>query len=218
MTDNKAPFVPPQVATLLKSDRKIQAIKLVLDSNPGLDLRQARDAVEAYERQSTASGSTTAAASSAAGPAANAGFPEAARIAIQRGQTIVAIKIVREAYGLGLREAKDLVEAYIDRGDAALTGLAHAGPDRAADLPGEVVALILGGERTRAAQLLQSQHGLSAQESLARIADFEVGRKKRSRISDSGRTVGPGDRESGWLLALVAGVVVLALVLYFAGG
>ncbi|MBW8811648.1 MAG: hypothetical protein JF591_23120, partial [Lysobacter sp.] len=50
MSNPATPFIPPQVATLLAGNRKIEAIKLVLDSNPGLGLRAAKDAVEEYQR------------------------------------------------------------------------------------------------------------------------------------------------------------------------
>lgn len=41
-------------------------------------------------------------------------LPTEALTALQRGSKIEAIKHVREAHGIGLKEAKDVVEAYID--------------------------------------------------------------------------------------------------------
>ena len=40
-------------------------------------------------------------------------LPAAAIEALTKGQKIEAIKIVRQEWGLGLREAKDAVEAYV---------------------------------------------------------------------------------------------------------
>ena len=40
-------------------------------------------------------------------------FPPAAVAALSNGNKIEAIKILREEWGLGLKEAKDAVEAYI---------------------------------------------------------------------------------------------------------
>lgn len=121
MTDAKPPFVPPQALALLRSGHKIEAIKRVVDSNPGIGLREAKDAVErcllqAQEAPPAAFDADTDVM--AAEPAR--GFPEAARAAIRDGNMIVAIKIVRETYALDLRESKRLVEAYAERGDAAL--------------------------------------------------------------------------------------------------
>lgn len=40
-------------------------------------------------------------------------LPQAALSALQQGRKIEAIKLVREVEGLGLKEAKDRVEAYV---------------------------------------------------------------------------------------------------------
>jgi len=40
-------------------------------------------------------------------------LPAAALDALTRGSKIQAIKVVRETHGIGLREAKDLVEAHV---------------------------------------------------------------------------------------------------------
>ncbi|MBT2748181.1 MULTISPECIES: hypothetical protein [unclassified Lysobacter] len=220
MSDNKAPFVPAQAATLLKSGNKIQAIKLVLDSNPGIDLRQAKDAVENYERRLAvgALAASAVAANAASVQTAKTGFPEAAREAVQRGQTIVAIKIVREAYGLDLRQAKQLVEAYLEKGEAALGGVAAPANSRALQLPAEVLMLVLKGEHARAAQLLQTRFGHSAADAVSRVADYEVTRKKRGVVGDSGRTVSPGDNNGGMLLAAALIAIVLVLIGYFVAG
>jgi ribosomal protein L7/L12 len=44
-----------------------------------------------------------------------AAFPVAAVASLQAGNKIEAIKIVREAQGIGLKEAKDAVEEYLSR-------------------------------------------------------------------------------------------------------
>lgn len=41
-------------------------------------------------------------------------LPSAAIAALERGSKIEAIKHVRESQGVGLKEAKEIVEAYID--------------------------------------------------------------------------------------------------------
>jgi len=215
MSENKTPFMPAQVAALVRGNRKIEAIKLVIDSNPGLGLRDAKNAVEAYEQRLSQGLPEADAAyvAAAPGPAAPAGFPDGARVAIRSGQKLVAIKIVREAYGLRLREAKDLVEAYAERGEAALAEFTRPADAPGLDLPGEAVALILNGERARAAQLLQSQHGYSAQDAASRVADYGVARQTRRAVADSGRTVSQGDR--GGALWVVAAIAVALLAVWF---
>ena len=46
-------------------------------------------------------------------PSANLSMPEKAIGALNLGSKLEAIKIVREVTGVGLKEAKDLVESYI---------------------------------------------------------------------------------------------------------
>ncbi|MBV9108343.1 MAG: ribosomal protein L7/L12, partial [Gemmatimonadetes bacterium] len=59
-----------------------------------------------------------------------------ARELMARGQTITAIKIVREASGMGLKEAKDWVEAVPGRPPTA----AAPSPSEGADSPSERLA------------------------------------------------------------------------------
>lgn len=214
MSNPATPFIPPQVATLLAAHRKIEAIKLVLDSNPGLGLRAAKDAMEAYERQPSSAAMTSTASASApsAVHAPSAGFPQAAREALRQGQKITAIKIVREVYGLGLRDAKDLVEAYAERGEAALAGIAPAAAT--GDLPADAIALILGGHRERASQLLQASHGYSARDAMTAIVACERSRKPRGFGATGGDTVRSGDN-NGKMLVVAALVAIVAVVAWY---
>lgn len=50
----------------------------------------------------------------------------AAISALQRGNKIEAIKLVRQEQGLGLKEAKDVVEAYLEKQPALQASLAAA--------------------------------------------------------------------------------------------
>lgn len=47
------------------------------------------------------------------GPPHPPAFPQSAIAALEQGHTIEAIKIVRLERGLGLKESKDLVDAYL---------------------------------------------------------------------------------------------------------
>jgi Ribosomal protein L7/L12 C-terminal domain len=51
----------------------------------------------------------------------------AALAAIQQGRTIEAIKIVRQERGIGLKEAKDIVDGYVHSRPGALPARAGAG-------------------------------------------------------------------------------------------
>jgi|GEM_PF-3367467 len=218
MSNSATPFIPPQVATLLAANRKIEAIKLVLDSNPGLGLRAAKDAVEAYQRHGPSAAVASSARDAAAKPSSGAGqvgdFPQAARQAVAAGDRILAIKIVREAYGLDLRSAMQRVDAYSEgHAPDADDGGANSG-GALGGLPAEVVALILGGHRERAAQLLQAMHGYSARDAMTAIVAYELSRKRRGAGATGGDTVRRGD-DNGKMLLIAALVAIAAVAAWY---
>ena len=98
-----------EIQDQIRAGRKIEAIKLFRDAT-GVGLKEAKDAVEQME----AEGSTTQAAGGGAAPGHDP-LPNADRqrvvAALRAGQKIEAIRIYREATGVGLKEAKDAVEA-----------------------------------------------------------------------------------------------------------
>lgn len=69
--------------------------------------------------------------------------PEAAVEALQRGSMIEAIKIVRTESGLGLKESKDAVDAYLRRNPELQHSLAESSSDAGRRL-GLWIALLAG--------------------------------------------------------------------------
>ena len=101
---------PVAAIAALERGQRIEAIRLVREGNDGLDLRGAMEAVDAYaagERDFSIADSTPSAST-----AVDDQLPAEAIAALSRGQVIAAIKIVRQACGSGLKEAKDRVDAY----------------------------------------------------------------------------------------------------------
>lgn len=58
-------------------------------------------------------------------------IPAEAVAALARGSKIEAIKVVRESRGIGLKEAKEVVEDYIDRHPAVKSRMAQANAESA---------------------------------------------------------------------------------------
>ena len=54
------------------------------------------------------------------------GLSSAAEAALRGGNKIEAIKIIREERGLGLKEAKDLVDAYVETDPSLKASVANA--------------------------------------------------------------------------------------------
>ena len=100
--------VPPRVAALLEGGNKIAAIK-ELRSITGLGLKEAKDWIDSYERGVAAPLPEPAVAADGNVKASFTLTREALE-ALERGDKIEAIKIVREATGLGLEEAKDILD------------------------------------------------------------------------------------------------------------
>lgn len=190
--------LPPEAVEAMRRGRTVEAIQYVREAY-GVDLRAAQERVEAYARRDSG--------------AAGHGLPPDAVEAVRRGQTIEAIKHVREAYGLDLRTAKARVEAYA-RGDFAPAGGEGARIGDAAaptHLPSDVVALLHGGDRGAACELLERKYSVATGDALRRIVEYEVGRKKRGMDGGARATVERGDGNGKVMLwaLLVAGAVAL---------
>jgi ribosomal protein L7/L12 len=91
--------IPPEVLAAWNQGDEIEAIR-ALRGRTGLGLKEAKAALESGEYSVAVSP-----------PMHGAALPPAVLSAMARGDKIEAIKLTREATGLGLKEAKDAVEA-----------------------------------------------------------------------------------------------------------
>lgn len=103
--DSAGPLPEAAIAALSEGD-KIAAIKIVREVT-GLGLDEAKEAVERY-----VAGESPFPSQPPRSPD-GAAFPIAAVSALQNGKMIEAIKIVRQARGTGLKDAKDAVDRYL---------------------------------------------------------------------------------------------------------
>ncbi len=124
-----------QACDALARDRLIEAIKHVRDDND-LSLRDAKQAVDAYLAGNRDFLFTDSASSMAPTAAGTGGVDDAetrVRQLLDQGLVIEAIKLVREVSGLGLKDAKDWVDAR--RINAALPLPARITVDAASPSP-----------------------------------------------------------------------------------
>ena len=117
--------LPPEAIAALERGNLIEAIKIVRERT-GMDLKSSKEAVERYANSGAVAagapadwqegdwGRGEAAAETGSGMQGNgpAAVPAAALAALARGQKVEAVRLTREATGLGLAEAKQLVEAH----------------------------------------------------------------------------------------------------------
>lgn len=95
--------LPDEAVAALEKGNVIEAIKIVREKT-GLGLKEAKDAVEAHGSRQPAG---------AVRPQDTAGIPPAAVARLAAGDFIGAIRLTREAQGIGLKDAKETVEHYL---------------------------------------------------------------------------------------------------------
>jgi ribosomal protein L7/L12 len=110
---NKPPVhLPDDVRDALQRGNLFDAIKLLRRAGVS-NLKEAKAVLEGEARRINAGkGQAGNAPAPAHRPAVPGVFPPAAADALRRGHKIEAIRIVREHLGIGLKEAKDLVEQH----------------------------------------------------------------------------------------------------------
>lgn len=122
------PTLPPAAIAALERGNLIEAIKLTREAT-GLGLKESKEAVERHANGEEGGAGDTAFDTFdelLAGRSPTA-LPPGALAALRRGQVVEAIKLTREATGLGLKEAKDLVDAAREQRGGAVPGLASEG-------------------------------------------------------------------------------------------
>ncbi|KQZ60326.1 MULTISPECIES: hypothetical protein [unclassified Lysobacter] len=114
MAESKKVAISPEAAAAVARGDLIAAIKLVRDSNGKIELRLAKEAVEAWRdsRPLPSASVIKPASSPGSAPSAHGGLPAAALLALSQGKTIEAIKVLHQS-GMDLRTAKERVEAHI---------------------------------------------------------------------------------------------------------
>lgn len=140
--------------------------------------------------------------------------------AIDNGQLIEAIKRLRAATGLGLKEAKDLIDAH-QRGKAVGFGndSATAAMGSPFHVPDAVRQALAEGNKIEAIRLLRDHEGLGLKEAKDRADAIEQSMGEPASIGMGATAPGlsPGQQPSGgagsWIV--VAVVVVIAVGAYF---
>jgi ribosomal protein L7/L12 len=128
--------------------------------------------------------------------------------ALQRGNSIEAIKLLRESTGLGLKEAKDRIDEHLSGRTAPLATTTLPG-----SLPSAVLAALHQGNTIAAIRLLRQATGLGLKEARDAIDSFQSGNRIEPGKLSPGEVVKSGI--GIWLVAALAAVALLAY--YFFG-
>jgi ribosomal protein L7/L12 len=134
--------------------------------------------------------------------------------ALQQGQTIEAIKRLRTATGLDLKDAKEAIDRHL----AGASIPPRPSVAAAGTLPFAVSAALMKGNKLEAIRLLRQQGGLGLKEAKDTVEAFE----RENAATDPHRAPGEVPRTSGllWLILVVvlAGLALLARHLFASPG
>ena len=137
-------------------------------------------------------------------------IPQPARQAADRGDMIEAIKITREATGLGLQEAKDAVEAYARGGTGAKS------PADGLPIPAAAIVFLHQGNFIDAVKSTRTETGLDLKESKEAVERFLAANPVASeQFRAAGGRLGPGARQIAAMAVLM--VVAVLAVIYLSG-
>lgn len=109
--------LPPEAVLALKRGQLIEAIKIVREKS-GMDLKASKEAVERYARRVQDQPDWNEGDWGRSAPDAAmqdrgfASMPSTALTALAQGNKVEAVRLTREATGLGLADAKRLVENH----------------------------------------------------------------------------------------------------------
>ena len=219
--------IPAEARAALARGDRIGSIKHVREANHGVDLRAAMEAIDAHEHGGKGHVTQAALSSMSESPPQ---LPSAAVIAaVSSGQLIEAIKLVREQQGLGLKEAKELVDRY--RSMPVLMRV-HALGDKAREIesqhglkiPAAAIDALAHGNVTAAINAVRTEYNIGLKDA-KQVLDAHCdgsfnkpGSENQGSINRTSSTVSrdPGARGMGLVLAIV--VVFTAIALWWVLG
>jgi len=104
--------IAQQIGELVAAGNKIGAIKLLREAS-GMGLAEAKDIIDAVAAGKPLGPFTARHPAGRVADPGGADLPDDVRAAAIAGQRIEAIKLLRQHRGLGLKEAKDLLDAAV---------------------------------------------------------------------------------------------------------
>ena len=131
-------------------------------------------------------------------------LPQEAVVALKNGNMIEAIKITREKTGLGLKEAKDAVEAH-----GSKRPVVTAQRQGAAEIPPDAAARLGAGDLIGAIKLTRAAMGIGLKDAKETVERYLASHPEiKARVD----TANAGRRKAAFMNLLV--VVALGFVIY----
>lgn len=132
--------------------------------------------------------------------------------ALRRGKTIEAIKLLRASHGVGLAEAKHLIEQYL-RGKAAPAATAAPPTGMPTSVPATVTDALRRGNKIEAIKLMREHTGLGMKEAKDAVDALET------TVSGTLSTLSPGEvpRNGGIFMWVIIAAAIAAAAYFFLG-
>ena len=219
--------IPAEARAALARGDRIGAIKHVREANHGVDLRAAMEAIDAHEHGGKGHVTQAALSSMSESPPQ---LPSAAVVAaVSSGQLIEAIKLVREQQGLGLKEAKELVDRYrsmpvLMRVDALGDKANDIASQHGVKIPAAAIDALAHGNVTAAINAVRNEYriGLKDAEQLVdahRDGSFnKPGSQNQGSINRTSSTVSRDPVRHGMVWALASVAILAAIALWWVLG
>jgi ribosomal protein L7/L12 len=133
-------------------------------------------------------------------PSAASELPADVQAALQRGDDLDAIMLLRDATGLGLKEAKDVIAEHVRGNPTLLVPLPAGSP-----LTPEVAAALQRGNMIEAVKLLRKQTGLGLKEAKDAVeSSLHDAPSHRRSLGEQPK----GVSGTWWFVLIVAAVLV----------
>lgn len=131
---------------------------------------------------------------------------------LRKGNKIEAIKLLREATGLGLKQSKDAIERH-DRPDKSDPAAAAS----RVPIPPAVIEALQRGKKVEAVRLLRATSGLDLKGAKDRI-DMHLDESQRSFSHLAPGEVPRSNGAAGWIVAVAIVGIIAHYVLRSSGG
>lgn len=137
-------------------------------------------------------------------------LPAAAIEALQSGNMIEAIKITREKLGLGLKEAKDAVDAYQAGARSSQSSGGAVAPQRSggAEVPVEALPLLESGNLIGAIRVTRERTGLGLKDSKQLVEKYLA---CHPATDERCRSASASERNNAVLIAIAVAAACVAL-------
>ena len=154
---------------------------------------------------------------------AGSALPPDVLASLDEGQVIEAIKRLRAATGLGLKEAKDLIDAH-QRGEAVSLAAGATAPAGSLQVSDAVRQALAEDNKIEAIRLLRDHEGLGLKDAKERADAIEQSMAEPASIGMGATAPGlsPGQQPGGgmgnWIVVAVVAAVTVVAYLWMRGG